>query len=40
MVYTDKYSSTNTINGLDAIRIGGNSFPKYMSIDLNPYISK
>lgn len=40
MVHRDKHSLTNTINALDTIRAGGNNFPKYVAIDLNPHIPK
>ena len=40
MVHRDKHSPTNTVNGLDTIRAGGNNFPKYVAIDLNPHIPK
>ena len=40
MVHRDKYPPTSTINGLDTIRVGGNNFPKYVAIDLNPHIMK
>lgn len=39
MVHRDKYSPTNTINGLDTIRVGEIIFQN-IAIDLNPHIPK